>query len=88
MLNASRAHLDEARALEADGALAEAVREYRIAGEFDPGNTYAAGRALDLERAIRDQLEAARPPAPIDAMQDIARRRRGRRCSIRPPASR
>ena len=74
MLSASRAHLDEARALEADGALAEAVREYRIAGELDPGNTYAAGRALELERAIRDQLEAARPPAPIDAMQDIARR--------------
>ncbi len=77
MLSASRAHLDEARVLEADGALAEAVREYRIAGELDPGNTYAAGRALELERAIRDQLEAARPPAPIDEMQDIARRETG-----------
>ncbi len=74
MLNASRAHMAEARALEADGALAEAVREYRIASELDPGNSYAGGRALELERDIRDQLEASRPQAPIEAMQDIARR--------------
>ena len=78
MLNASREHLAEARALEADGALAEAVREYRIAGELDPGNSYAAGRALELERAIRDRLEAARPRAPIDEMQDVARQQTGR----------
>ena len=77
MLNASREHLAEARALEADGALAEAVREYRIAGELDPGNSYAAGRALELERAIRDRLEAARPRAPIDEMQDVARQQTG-----------
>ena len=74
MLNASREHLAEARALEAGGALAEAVREYRIAGELDPGNSYAAGRALELERDIRDRLEASRPRSPIEEMQDVARR--------------
>ena len=74
MLNASRAHLAEARTLEADGALPEAVREYRIAGELDPSNSYATGRARELERAIRDQLEASRPQSPIEAMQDVARR--------------
>ena len=74
MLSASRAHLDVARALEADGSLAEAVREYRIASELDPSNSYAAGRALELERNIRDRLEASRPRSPIEEMQDIARR--------------
>ncbi len=77
MLNASRAHLADARTLEADGALAEAVREYRIAGELDPGNSYALERALELERAIRDRIEASRPRAPIDEMQAIARRETG-----------
>lgn len=47
MLNASRAHLNQARALEADGALAEAAQEYRIASKLDPSNSYAAGRALE-----------------------------------------
>ncbi len=74
MLNASRVHLSRARALEADGALADAVREYRIASGFDPSNSYAAGRALELERNIRDRLEASRPQSPIERMQDVARR--------------
>ena len=74
MLNASRAHLDQARRFEANGALAEAVREYRMAAELDPGNTYAVGRARDLERALRDRLEASRPRAPIEDMREVARR--------------
>lgn len=74
MTSASRAHLDRARRHEADGALADAVREYRAAAELDPGNTYAAGRARELERAIRDRIEASRPPAPIEEMRELARR--------------
>ena len=74
MTSASRAHLDRARRHEADGALADAVREYRAAAELDPGNTYAAGRARKLERAIRDRIEASRPPAPIEEMRELARR--------------
>ena len=73
MDNASRAHLSRARALESDGALADAVREYRTAGEFDASNSYAIGRALELERRIRDQIEASRPPARIEEMREVAR---------------
>lgn len=74
MTSASRAHLDRARRHEAAGALVDAVREYRAAAELDPGNTYAAGRARELERAIRDRIEASRPPAPIEEMRELARR--------------
>ena len=47
MLNASRQHFDNARALEAKDQLDAALLEYRRTVEFDPGNTQAArpGRA-------------------------------------------
>ena len=74
MINAAREHYARARALEETGTLADAVREYRRAGELDPGNNDALYRAAELERAIRDRMEAARPRAPIEDMRDVARR--------------
>ena len=73
MLNASRAHLELARGFEEDGAIFDAAREYRRAAEFDPSNSYASGRAGELERALRDEFEASQPPAPIEGMREIAR---------------
>jgi general secretion pathway protein D len=73
-LGASRAHIARGRAFEAERELGAAVREYRTASEFDPSNTEVAGRAANLEIAIRDRIEAERPPAPIQAMRDQARR--------------
>lgn len=73
-LAASRAHITRGRAFEAEGELGAAVREYRAASEFDPSNTEVAGRAANLDIAIRDRIEAERPPAPIQAMRDQARR--------------
>ena len=74
MLNAAREHYARARALEETGALADAVREYRRAGELDPGNNDALYRAAEVERAIRDRIEASRPRAPIEDMRDVANR--------------
>ena len=74
MINAAREHYARARAREETGALADAVREYRRAGELDPGNNDALYRAAELERAIRDRMEVARPRAPIEDMRDVARR--------------
>ena len=74
MINAAREHYARARALEETGALADAVRAYRRAGALDPGNNDALYRAAELERAIRDRLEASRPRAPIDDMRDVASR--------------
>lgn len=76
MLNASRVHLTLAREFEEGGALVDAAREYRRAAEFDPSNSYASGRAGELERALRDEFEASLPPAPIEGMREIARRER------------
>ena len=74
MLNAAREHYARAQALEETGALADAVREYRRAGELDPGNNDALYRAAEVERAIRDRIEASRPRAPIEDMRDVANR--------------
>ena len=73
LINASRHHIDLGRAYEEQADLPAALREYRTASEFDPSNSEVAVRAAELDRALREQLEAARPPAPIEAMRQQAR---------------
>ena len=73
MLSASMAHLDRARVAEARGQLDEAVREYRRASEFDPSNRQVAAKALEIERQLRDQIEAAQPRPSIQQMREAAR---------------
>src|SRR5262245_19223323 len=63
MINASTAHLDQARILEARAQLEDALREYRRASEYDPANRQVAAKVLDIERRIRDAAEAARRQA-------------------------
>jgi general secretion pathway protein D len=64
MLSASGTHLDQARVFEARGQLEDAVREYRRASEFDPPNRQLAAKVLELERKLRDSVEAQRPRTP------------------------
>ncbi len=73
MINASRAHITAGRAFEAQQGLSAALREFRSAAEYDPSNSEVSARAQSLERTIRERLEAARPPAPIEAMREQAR---------------
>ena len=73
MRNASILHLDQARVLEARGQLEDALREYRRASEYDPANRQLAAKALEIERRIRDEVEAARPRASIQRLQEAAR---------------
>ncbi len=73
MLNASRAHFDTARELEAKDQLDAALMEYRRTVEFDPGNRQAADRAVQLEKIIRDRIEASRPKPAIVALREQAR---------------
>jgi type II secretory pathway component GspD/PulD (secretin) len=72
MISASIGHLDKARLAEARGQLDEALREYRRASEYDPPNRMVAQKVLDLERTIRDQIEAAKRPSP-QQMREAAR---------------
>ena len=76
MISASRGHIDAARAFEEQQELSAALREYRAASGFDPSNSEVAARAASLDRTIRAQIEAARPPPPppIEALRAQARR--------------
>jgi general secretion pathway protein D len=67
-------HFSRARQLEAEDRLDEALREYRRALDFDPSNRQSAFRASEVERTIRDRIEAARPRPAIDVMREQARR--------------
>src|SRR5687768_16219508 len=73
MISASQVHLDAARVAEARGQLEDALREYRRASEFDPPNRQIAGKVLELERRIRDQIEAQQPRNNITQLRDQAR---------------
>jgi type II secretory pathway component HofQ len=66
---AAGAHLDRARKLEAQDQLSGAAAEYKQAADLDPANTLAASKALELERVIRDRIEASRPKSKMDELR-------------------
>ncbi len=74
MQEAAAAHVTRARSLEAAGQPDEALREYRKASELDPSNRSIAARAGELDRELRERLEASRPRPPIEAMREEARK--------------
>ena len=74
MSSASQAYLARARELEEKGDLPGAVAAYRKAAEHDPVNRQAAAKAADLDRLLREQLEAARPRPRIEQLREEARR--------------
>jgi general secretion pathway protein D len=66
---ASSQHVQRAKILEAQDQLAAAANEYRLAIEFDPSNTLAVTKALEMDRRIRERAEAARTPTKMEEMQ-------------------
>jgi general secretion pathway protein D len=74
MQTASREHISRARELELKDQLDAALIEYRRALALDASNRLAHARAQELERIIRDRIEATRPKPPIEALRDQARR--------------
>ena len=73
MLSASYLHLDAARELEAKDQLDAALAEYRRVVEYDPANTQAVDKTVQLERTIRDRQEASRPKSPLVQLREQAR---------------
>ena len=73
MLNASRGHLARAQEFEARDQLSAALLEYREGSELDPTNRQAAEKVANLERLIRDRIEASRPRPAIEEMREQAR---------------
>jgi len=70
---ASRAHLDKAREFEQNNQLEAALGEYKQTTEYDPSNRLAVSKSAELERTIRDRIEASRPKPAIQEMRERAR---------------
>jgi type II secretory pathway component GspD/PulD (secretin) len=73
MQTASREHITRARELEAQDQLDAALMQYRRAMELDGSNRLAAARVIELEKIIRDRIEASRPRPRIEQLREQAR---------------
>jgi type II secretory pathway component GspD/PulD (secretin) len=73
MQSAAQAHISRAREMEEKDALDAALGEYRRASELDSTNRLAAAKVAELEKIIRDRIEATRPRPQIDNLRDKAR---------------
>ncbi len=71
---AASTHADRGRKAEEEGRTEDALREYRRTAELDPSNRQVASKAADLERTIRERIEASRPRPEIDRLREQARR--------------
>lgn len=67
--NASRDHISKAHEFELKDQLDAALIEYKRAVELDATNRLAAARAAELEKTIRERIEASRPRPAIEKMR-------------------
>jgi type II secretory pathway component GspD/PulD (secretin) len=74
--SASLEHISKARELEQKDQLDVALIEYRKALETDASNRLAAAKVAELEKTIRDRIEASRPKPRIDTLREQARQQR------------
>jgi general secretion pathway protein D len=73
MLAASRLHIDRARQYESMDQLEAALGEYKLASEYDPSNRLVTAKVADLDRTIRERVEASRPKPAIQVARERAR---------------
>jgi general secretion pathway protein D len=73
MQAASRAHIEKAHEYEQQDQLEAALGEYKAATEYDPSNRLASSKIAELDRIIRDRIEASRPKPAIQGMRERAR---------------
>jgi general secretion pathway protein D len=71
---AAAQHADRGRRAEEEGRLEEALREYRRASELDASNRQVASKMGEIERILRERIEAARPKPQIDRLREEARK--------------
>src|SRR4029078_6697523 len=70
----ARQHVEKARQLEAQDQLDSALLEYRNALELIGTDRLAAAKVAELERTIRERIEATRAKPRIDVLRDQAAR--------------
>jgi general secretion pathway protein D len=73
MLAASRMHIDRARQYEQMEQLEAALGEYKLAAEYDPTNRLVTAKVAELDRTIRERVEASRPKPAIQIARERAR---------------
>ncbi|HEX6161762.1 MAG TPA: secretin N-terminal domain-containing protein, partial [Vicinamibacterales bacterium] len=74
MVAAANMYTERARQFEEANQLEEALRAYRKAQEFEPSNRQLSSKAAQIERTLRDRLEAAAPRPDIERLRQQARR--------------
>ncbi len=74
MVAAAAMYTERGRQFEAAGQPDEALRAYRKAQEFEPSNRTLGAKAAEIERMLRDRIEAATPRPEIEKMRAQARR--------------
>ena len=75
MLAASAMYVERGRQFEEANQLEEALRAYRKAQEFEPSNRQLGAKAAQIDRTLRDRIEAATPRPEIDKLREQAARR-------------
>src|SRR5215467_12235306 len=73
MLAASRMHVDRAKQFESMDQLEAALGEYKLAAEYDPSNRLVTSKVAELDRVIRERVEASRPKPAIQLARERAR---------------
>ena len=73
MVAAAAMYSDRGRQFEESGQLDEALRAYRKAQEFEPSNRTLSAKAAQIDRTLRDRLEAATPRPDIERLKQQAR---------------
>ena len=74
---AARVHIEKGRELEKRDQLDGALAEYRRALELDAKNRLVATRVAELEKTIREKVEASRPVPRIEQLRQQARTLQG-----------
>ena len=75
MRAAGTMYAERGKQFEESGQLEEALRAYRKAQEFEPSNRQLGAKAAQIDRTLRDRLEAATPPPEIERLRQQAARR-------------
>ena len=70
---AARAHIEKGRELEKQDQLEGALMEYRRSLELVSTDRVTRAKVAELERTIRERIEATRPKPQIDALRTQAR---------------
>jgi general secretion pathway protein D len=73
-MEAALIHASAGKEFEAKGELDAALREFKRASEYEPSNRQLAARVAELDRVIREKIEASRPRSRVAEMRDKARR--------------